>query len=96
MGLEGMIEDVIRRCDFPLNGNTSLPDPWRNKGYQENCEEITNAENQTNGQPGTSNSQVPGKPQTSHSNLKPSLSSWHHRNGGAGKSSVTDEIVRRF
>src|ERR1700759_1392681 len=21
MGLEGMIEDVIRQCDFPLNGN---------------------------------------------------------------------------
>ena len=21
MGLEGMIEDVVKRCDFPLNGN---------------------------------------------------------------------------
>jgi isobutyryl-CoA mutase len=87
MGLEGMIEDVIRQCDFPLNGD---PANFKNemklgewKDIRKIGRAISNAENGM-GDGGTAtvagSSPVIGITGT----------------GGAGKSSVTDEIVRRY
>ena len=86
MGLEGMIEDVIRQCDFALNGS---PDHFQGdrplgewKDIRRIARTITNAENGVaNGTPGQGvKSPVVGITGT----------------GGAGKSSVTDELVRRY
>jgi methylmalonyl-CoA mutase len=86
MGLEGMIEDVVRSCDFGLNGNGEYKRPMtlgEVKDIRAIARKITNAEN---GQPSTVNSQQPA--------VTPVLGITG--TGGAGKSSVTDEIVRRF
>lgn len=87
MGLEGMIEDVIRLCDVKLNGEADYKTALKleeAKDVRKIAREITNAENgqqaANNRQPATSNIPVLGITGT----------------GGAGKSSVTDEIVRRF
>jgi methylmalonyl-CoA mutase len=90
MGLEGMIEDVIRQCDFPVNGNLAingklLMDESHDVRYIARA--ISHAEN---GQ--------------SYEKLLNAFSSTDKKipvlgitgTGGAGKSSVTDEIVRRF
>jgi methylmalonyl-CoA mutase len=87
MGLEGMIEDVIRQCDIALNGKSEFKNGMtlgEVKDVRKIAREITNAENgvQTtdNGQLTTLKIPVLGITGT----------------GGAGKSSVTDEIVRRY
>jgi len=86
MGLEGMIEDVIRQCDFHLNGNGVYTKPMtlgELKDIRTIARQITNAENglQTSlPAPGTDRPPVLGITGT----------------GGAGKSSVTDELVRRY
>src|SRR5690349_16712159 len=89
MGLEGMIEDVIKQCDFNLNGNGIYKNPMtlgELKDIRKIAREITNAENNganpvtSNQQPATSKQPILGITGT----------------GGAGKSSVTDEIVRRY
>jgi isobutyryl-CoA mutase len=85
MGLEGMIEDVIRSCDISLNGNGEYKSAMtlgEVKDVRTIARKITNAENgiSINDQPITYNVPVLGITGT----------------GGAGKSSVTDEIVRRF
>ncbi len=85
MGLEGMIEDVLKQCDFSLNGNGDYKTAMtlgEVHDIRKIARQITNAEN---GQPQTTNY----KPQTI-----PVLGITG--TGGAGKSSVTDEIVRRF
>ena len=91
MGLEGMIEDVIRQCDFALNGN---PDNFRGgpvlgewKDIRKIARSISNAENGTgNGLPGGVNAPaVTNIPVVGITGT-----------GGAGKSSVTDELVRRY
>ena len=86
MGLEGMIEDVIRQCDFSLNGNGVYKKPMTLGEYRDVrkiAREITNAEN---GLPAP-------KPKDTISK-RPVLGITG--TGGAGKSSVTDEIVRRY
>lgn len=87
MGLEGMIEDVVKQCDFAVNGNGEYKNVMtlgEVKDIRKIAREITNAENgQTptvNGQPTSPAIPVLGITGT----------------GGAGKSSVTDEIVRRY
>ena len=87
MGLEGMIEDVVKSCDFALNGNGEYKTAMtlgEVKDVRKIARQITNAENgiaAANGQkPDTKKIPVLGITGT----------------GGAGKSSVTDEIVRRF
>ncbi|MEP6681638.1 MAG: methylmalonyl-CoA mutase family protein [Parafilimonas sp.] len=87
MGLEGMIEDVIKQCDFVLNGNGVYKNPMtlgEVKDIRNIARKITNAENgqlsAVNSQPEKNNVPVLGVTGT----------------GGAGKSSVTDEIVRRY
>lgn len=87
MGLEGMIEDVIRQCDFTLNGSGNYEPPMP-LGEQIDtrpvARKITNAENgsNTNDVEQTKNITTPVLGITG--------------TGGAGKSSVTDELVRRF
>jgi methylmalonyl-CoA mutase len=85
MGLEGMIEDVIRNCDIQLNGkadyNTILKLDEA-KDIRKIARQITNAENGSNPEDAISKTGVPVLGITG--------------TGGAGKSSVTDEIVRRF
>ncbi|MHA4808258.1 methylmalonyl-CoA mutase family protein [Flavitalea flava] len=92
MGLEGMIEDVLKNCDFPLNGN---PDNFKGdmklgewKDIRKIARSISNAENST----------VPATKRDAGS-MPMSLSTpvlGITGTGGAGKSSVTDEIVRRY
>ncbi len=86
MGLEGMIEDVIKQCDYNLNGNGEYKSPMglgEVKDVRKIARLITNVEN---GQPASNNQQPTSK--------APVLGITG--TGGAGKSSVTDEIVRRF
>jgi len=86
MGLEGMIEDVIKQCDFNLNGDGDYKTPMglgEVKDVRKIARLITNAEN--------------GVTSTVHrqsSTVIPVLGITG--TGGAGKSSVVDEIVRRY
>ncbi|MBL7748374.1 MAG: methylmalonyl-CoA mutase family protein [Chitinophagaceae bacterium] len=88
MGLEGMIEDVIQQCDVVLNGTGDYKTAMKLdevKDVRKIAREITNAENGL----------VPGAgSQKPAVNTIPVLGITG--TGGAGKSSVTDEIVRRF
>jgi methylmalonyl-CoA mutase len=87
MGLEGMIEDVIQQCDFSLNGDPRnfagemKLGEW--KDIRRIARSITNAENGVGAPaeaPRPAAIPVVGITGT----------------GGAGKSSVTDELVRRY
>jgi methylmalonyl-CoA mutase len=96
MGLEGMIEDVIKSCDFPLNGNPSDFSGKQGLGEWKDIRKIarsiTNAEN---GVTGTAKKGKPEKPSgVAYKSSGPVLGITG--TGGAGKSSVTDEIVRRY
>ena len=93
MGLEGMIEDLLKQCDFTLNGSgkqtmaLQLPEV---KDIRSIARRITNAENgvkEGNGENSNANGQTKIK-------IIPVLGITG--TGGAGKSSVTDELVRRF
>jgi len=87
MGLEGMIEDVVKTCDYNLNGNGEYKNPMtlgEVHDVRKIAREITNVENglaPSNGLQKT-DKKIPVLGFTG--------------TGGAGKSSVTDEIVRRF
>ena len=86
MGLEGMIEDVINQCSFHLAGNGNYNNPMTLGevfDIREVARQITLAENGLLSEKiivQNENTPVLGITGT----------------GGAGKSSVTDEIVRRF
>ncbi len=86
MGLEGMIEDVILSCDFALDSNC---DYKKNRPLNEIhdvrkiARQITNVENG-----------IALNKQLNEKIAAPVLGITG--TGGAGKSSVTDEIVRRF
>ena len=88
MGLEGMIEDVVRRCDYSLNDLQLPASPMTLQEVHDVrsvARKITLAENgvlQTAIQPEKTGKKIPVLGITG--------------TGGAGKSSVTDEIVRRF
>lgn len=85
MGLEGMIEDVISKCDIHLNGkaeyNTDM-NLGEVKDIRRIARRITNAENGQETEPVKPAKTIPVLGITG--------------TGGAGKSSVTDELVRRF
>ena len=88
MGLEGMIEDVIKQCDFPLDGKGNYAAPLllgEVIDIRKVARKITNAEN------GVIEEIDPAA--LSKKNI-PVLGITG--TGGAGKSSVTDEIVRRY
>lgn len=88
LGLEGMIEDVVKQCDYALD---ALPLPATAMTLEEVhdvrsvARKITLAEN--------GNLKEPIQPEKSGKKI-PVLGITG--TGGAGKSSVTDEIVRRF
>ena len=87
MGLEGMIEDVIKQCDLSLNGKGEFKNGMtlgEIKDIRKIAREITNAENgiQTTDDRAKTTVKTPVLGITG--------------TGGAGKSSVTDEIVRRY
>jgi methylmalonyl-CoA mutase len=102
MGLEGMIEDVVRQCDFPLNGNpdqfTSPLKMDESKDIRKIARAISNAENGA----APANAIAPPRTRdetalantTGESPLIPVIGMTG--TGGAGKSSVTDELVRRY
>jgi len=89
MGLEGMIEDVLKRCDTSLNGKADYETAMtlgEVKDIRRIARGITNAENGV---------QLPSNIQNPKSKIViPVLGITG--TGGAGKSSVTDEIVRRY
>ena len=92
LGLEGMIEEVIALCDFTLNGSGEYKSKMtlgEVKDVRKIARMITNAEN-GGGEPKAKNqlssNQQPGR--------FPVLGITG--TGGAGKSSVTDEVVRRY
>ena len=88
MGLEGMIEDVIKQCDIQLNGKVDYKTPLKleeAKDVRVIAREITNAENGNQSEVRSQESGVKTIPVLGITGT-----------GGAGKSSVTDEIVRRF
>ncbi len=87
MGLEGMIEDVIRQCDFSLNGNGVYKNPMT---LGEAIDTRTIARKITNAENGIANNESISKENKNAPVLGITGT------GGAGKSSVTDEIVRRF
>ena len=88
MGLEGMIEDVIKSCDFKLEDKgdySAAMTLGEVKDVRKIARKITNVENGINLSEeglGIMNTNIPVLGITG--------------TGGAGKSSVTDEIVRRF
>jgi methylmalonyl-CoA mutase len=85
MGLEGMIEDVIKQCDVALNGTGDYQSAMTMdevKDVRSIARKITNAENGIATDHTTAATKIPVLGITG--------------TGGAGKSSVTDEIVRRF
>jgi methylmalonyl-CoA mutase len=86
MGLEGMIEDVVKQCDFGLNGNGDYKKPMtigEVKDVRKVARLITNAEN--------------GIELNEENKVEKTIPVLGITGtGGAGKSSVTDEIVRRF
>lgn len=85
MGLEGMIEDVVKQCDFSLNGNGNYSSPMtlgEFKDVRSIARKITNVENGLKIDQPAFDKKIPVLGITG--------------TGGAGKSSVTDEIVRRF
>jgi len=102
MGLEGMIEDVIKQCDFNLNGNGVYKKPMtlgELKDVRQIARKITNAENGNGAtEKDTSKSEagamVASPTGGSRKGAAPVLGI--AGTGGAGKSSVTDEIVRRY
>jgi isobutyryl-CoA mutase len=84
MGLEGMIEEVIRMCDMQLNGLADYSQPMlleEVKDIRQIARNITNAENGKRNRGEKSAIKVPVLGITG--------------TGGAGKSSVTDESFTR-
>jgi isobutyryl-CoA mutase len=86
MGLEGMIEDVMKQCDFNLNGSGEYKKPMtlgEVKDVRKIARLISNAENGAE-----LNGAIKVEKKTPVLGITGT--------GGAGKSSVTDEIVRRY
>ncbi|MCW5906477.1 MAG: methylmalonyl-CoA mutase family protein [Chitinophagales bacterium] len=86
MGLEGMIEDVLKQCDFETVKMSEVRSPKsevNTNDWKQIAQLITLAEN--------------GKPSSNIGHPTSSIPVLGITGtGGAGKSSVTDEIVRRF
>src|SRR3982750_2382573 len=88
MGLEGMIEDVIRECDFPVNGNFPIEGELK-LGEVRDIRKI--ARSISNVEKGNAAANADIKIEgPSIKNTIPVLGITG--TGGAGKSSVTDEI----
>jgi methylmalonyl-CoA mutase len=95
MGLEGMIEEVVKGCDFAVNGNLQISGTLKLKEVKDIrfiARAISHAEN---GQE-FKNLLFPLLKNEEKIDKKASPVLGITGTGGAGKSSVTDEIVRRF
>ncbi len=95
MGLEGMIEDVVKGCDFPVNGNLKISGSLKLKEEKDIrfiARAISHAENGQEFRELLST--FIKNEETTAEQSSPVLGITG--TGGAGKSSVTDEIVRRF
>jgi methylmalonyl-CoA mutase len=86
LGLQGMINDVVRTSDFELVEKVSLDD-LRGGNHRVLARAITQLENDPNGKLALAIRQgaVPPTPTLGITGT-----------GGAGKSSLTDELIRRF
>ncbi|RYY31685.1 MAG: methylmalonyl-CoA mutase [Chitinophagaceae bacterium] len=96
MGLEGMIEEVMRACDFDITvqgDHAKAMSLNERKDVRKLGRRISIAENTDAMPAGQTNSDISSDTQQLQSNT-PVLGITG--TGGAGKSSVTDEIVRRF
>lgn len=100
IGLQGMINIVVEGCDFDL---TALPDPKQNASFLGLAREITIAESggrdspATGGEVGlTAVSAIGSESRTRRSALPNIPVIGLTGTGGAGKSSLTDELVLRF
>ncbi|MEY3186974.1 MAG: hypothetical protein RL675_798, partial [Bacteroidota bacterium] len=85
MGLEGMIEDVIKRCDYAIDQpyNSTVKISWgEQKDIRSIARSISLAEQ---GKIEAIKNELPAIPVLGITGT-----------GGAGKSSITDELVRRF
>ncbi len=98
MGLQGMINDVLEKCDFPIG--FSVNGELKKIGLPELSEStfsaiarlISVAEND----PELYEKEVRPKLQSLHPSTKPSPILGITGTGGSGKSSMVDELVRRF
>jgi len=94
MGLEGMIEEVVRLCDVQLNGQPDYKSGMKLeevKDVRKIAREITNAENGVMENKNQNSTVIGSKVKKGAATVLGITGT-----GGAGKSSVTDEIVRRF
>ncbi len=92
LGLEGMIEDVVHQCDYSLNGSLKINGEMKLgevRDIRKIARSISNVENGNSSANGEIN--IEG-----HDTVKTIPVLGITGTGGAGKSSVTDEIVRRF
>lgn len=107
LGLEGMIEDVIQKCSFVLNGsgNYKTPVPLGEvKDIRKIARLITNAENGIATKEKKEKQVAVSQSEERSADGLPTEKVGMGRcpvlgitgTGGAGKSSVTDEIVRRY
>ncbi|HET6253763.1 MAG TPA: methylmalonyl-CoA mutase family protein [Puia sp.] len=110
MGLEGMIEDVVRQCDFPLNGSPGQFKTDLKLGEYKDIRKIARAiSNAENGMPANdalekaaTAATTPATPKSSNAGTASAPTQTPipvigmTGTGGAGKSSVTDELVRRY
>ncbi|OOG77060.1 methylmalonyl-CoA mutase family protein [Algoriphagus sp. A40] len=90
MGLQGMINDLVQRCDFPIGDE--LPEEF--SLVKEHKEHVARAISAFENFPENSKSLLETVRKQSKTSLTPVLGITG--TGGAGKSSLVDELVRRF
>jgi len=90
MGLQGMINDVVSKSDFALPGNVTL-DELKNGDRRTLARAITQLENDPQGPLAQAVKQA-----AKANAVPPTPTLGITGTGGAGKSSLTDELIRRF
>jgi methylmalonyl-CoA mutase len=87
MGLQGMIDDMLARCDFPIDGADSVAAPSIDD-HHSIARALTRVENQGEG--------AADWLASLHKPTRPAPVLGITGTGGAGKSSIIDELTRRF